>query len=310
MITVLIACIWKKKRRKVKRWNLNNRTLYFLIVFMVIGMLVTVSCVDYAEEYVSNLRFSILTIILCAVSYVSIGMLGIFVIHIRNVNGKMEEMLQSEIILKDMQKSYYEALLKKEEETRNYRHDMAGHLLCLENFAKEHKNEELTDYLGKMRQQMSQIQRKCYMTGNQVIDVITNHYLSGLDTKTEVRVSGLVDEKLEIDNVSLCTIYMNLLKNAIEEIDRTDDGRKILKIDFLQGKQYFGVKIQNSLSKKSIEKPNVLDSEKEDKRNHGIGLKNVEKVVKEYGGEFDVQCDKDLFVARVVLKHKSDRLTS
>ncbi len=304
LIVMFTACVWKTKKKHILKWSLSNRTINFLIAFMVIGMLVTVTCVDYAEEYVSNFRFSVLTIILCAISYVSVGILGVFIIHIRNVNEKMDGMLQNEIVLKDMQKSYYEALLKKEEETRSYRHDMVGHLLCLENFAKEGKTEALEKYLSKMQQQIRQIQGNGYVTGNQVIDVITNHFLSGVDKETEVQVSGFVGETLEIDNVSLCSIYTNLLKNAIEELTRINAGTKLLKVEFMQGTQFLSIEIRNSLSGDSAKKSNLLETEKEDKRNHGIGLKNVKRTVKEYGGEFETRIEKDVFIARVILKWK------
>ncbi len=310
VIVSFVACAWKTKKKNIKKWRLKGRTVNSLIAFMVVGMHITVACVGYAEKFVSNFKFSVLTIILCAISYVSVGILGVFVIHIRNVNEKMDEMLQNEIVLKDMQKSYYEALLKKEEETRNYRHDMVGHLLCLENFAREGKAEELEAYLSKLQQQVGQIQTKGYVTGNQVIDVITNHYLSGLDKETEVQVCGFVDESLKIDNVSLCSVYTNLLKNATEELACISNGRRCLKIDFSQGMHFFGIEIRNSLSEKSKGKGNILASEKEDKRNHGIGLKNVRKIVKEYEGEFETRIDNDMFIARVILNCKNDRLTS
>lgn len=302
LLVVAAVWLWKTKKKRILKWSLNSRTINFLIAFMVIGLLLTVACVDYAEDYVSNFRFSVLTIILCAVSYVSVGILGVFIIHIRNVNETMDEMLQNEIVLNEMQKSYYEALLKKEEETRSYRHDMVGHLLCLENFAKEGKNEALEEYLCKMQQKMRHIQGGKYVTGNTVIDAITNHCFSELEKETEVQVTGFVDETLEIDNVSLCSVYTNLIKNAIEEIARIHDGKKFLKVDFLQGTQFFSIEVRNSLSEDSKKKSNLFESEKKDKRNHGIGLKNVRRIVKENGGEFYTQIDNDMFVARVVLK--------
>lgn len=304
LLATVIVWIWQTKKKCTLKWSLSNRTINFLIAFMVIGMLLTVGCIDYAEDYVSNFRFSVLTIILCAVSYVSVGILGVFIIHIRNVNEKMDGMLQNEIVLKDMQKSYYEALLKREEETRNYRHDMVGHLLCLENFAKEGKNEALEEYLSNMQQQMRQIQGNGYATGNHVIDVITTHYLSEMDQETEVQISGFVDETLEIDNVSLCSIYMNLLKNAIEELARITNETRFLNIAFSQGDRFVSIEIQNSLSEESKKKSNLLVSEKEDKKNHGIGLKNVKRIVKENGGEFETHIENGMFIARVVLKYK------
>ena len=303
LFVILVVWIWKIKKKSVLRWKLSCRTINVLIAFMVIGLLLTVACVDYAEDYVSNFRFSVLTIVLCAVSYVSVGILGVFIIHVRNVNETMDEMLQNEIVLNEMQKSYYEALLKKEEETRNYRHDMTGHMLCLENFAKEGKCEALVEYISKMQWQMQHIQGETYMTGNTVIDAITNHYLSELKKETEVQVSGFVDETMEIDKVSLCSVYTNLLKNAIEELARSVEEKNFLKVEFLQGKQFFCIEIQNSLSEESRKKSNLFESKKEDKRNHGIGLKNVRRIVKENGGEFDTQMDNDMFIARVVLKY-------
>lgn len=302
LLVVIVVWRWKVKKNHVLKWSLSSRTVNFLIAFMVIGILITVGCVDYAEEYVCKFRYSVLTIILCAVSYVSVGILGVFIIHIRNVNETMDEMLQNEIVMKETQKSYYEALLKKEEETRNYRHDMVGHLLCLEHFAKEGKKEELEEYLSNMRQQMRQIQGNGYMTGNPVIDVITTHYLSGLEKEIKVRISGFVEENLEIDNVSLCSLYTNLLKNAVEELARIKAGTKFLNVVFSQGDRFFSIEIQNSLSEESKKKRNLLVSEKDDKKNHGIGLKNVKRIIKENGGEFETKIDNDIFIARVVLK--------
>ena len=119
-----------------------------------------------------------------------------------------------------------------------------------------------------------------------------------------MQVSGFVGETLEIDNVSLCSIYTNLLKNAIEELTRINAGTKLLKVEFMQGTQFLSIEIRNSLSGDSAKKSNLLETEKEDKRNHGIGLKNVKRTVKEYGGEFETRIEKDVFIARVILKWK------
>lgn len=131
-----------------------------------------------------------------------------------------------------------------------------------------------------------------------------NYYLSEVDQETKVQVSGFVDEILEIDNVSLCSVHTNLLKNAIEELARIENGTKFLNVVFSQGECFFSIEIQNSLSEESKKKRNLLVSEKEDKRNHGIGLKNVKRIVKKNGGEFDTHIENGMFIARVVLKCK------
>lgn len=311
LLAFYVVELWRKRYALQRKWNLNSGKIYILVLLLVIEMLITVTGLNYAEKYVSNVKFSLFSIILCTTSYIAIGMLGVFVIHIRKVNSRMEEMLQSETQLKEMQRCYYETLLEKEEDTRSYRHDMTNHLLCLNSFAQEQKIEELKDYLQKMQQQLEQIQRRCYTTGNQVLDAITNYYLSALEDRVEVQVLGFVNETLAVDNMTLCTIYANLLQNAIEELARVETSRKILLIEFLQGMQYFQITIRNSLSQKSQKKKEILNTGKNDKRNHGIGLKNVKKILKECGGIFEIEHNAEVFTAKVVLKYEnSDRLIS
>lgn len=162
IVTIVLVSgmlLWKKKRKEKKVWDLSGTKIYIVVVIMIIGMLITASALDVAVQYVPSRRFSTLAVILVAVTYASIGMLGVFVTHIRNVNAKMEGMLQNEISLKEMQRSYYESLLEKEEDTRKYRHDMSNHLLCLNHFLEQNRVEELADYLKEMQEQLSQIQK-------------------------------------------------------------------------------------------------------------------------------------------------------
>lgn len=310
LTTIMFLCgalIWQAKRGAKKIPDLSSTKIYSLVIIMIIGMLTTASGLNVAREFVPSRRFSAFSVILVAVTYVSIGVLGLFVVHIRKVNIKMEEMLQNEVALKEMQKSYYESLLEKEEDTRKYRHDMSNHLVCLKHFVEQNKTEELSNYLEEMQEQLLQIQKKCYVTGNQVLDAITNHYLSQVNETVRVKVTGKVKKALMIDYVVLCTIYANLLKNAIEEIGRVEKPTKKLEIDFLQGKFFLKITIRNSIAKKSREKKELLVSEKKDKKNHGIGLKNVKKAVKECGGEICFTCDNEVFIAEVILKNDHSR---
>lgn len=308
LITLAVFLIigFCKKRCKGKWNNMNRKGIYFLVLFMVIEMLVTVTLLNFVGDYTDNRRFAAFAMILGATSYVAIGILGVFVVYIRNQNAKNEEMLQSELHLKEMQKKYYEALLEKEEETRRYRHDMANHLICLDDFVQKEDLKKVKEYLNEIHQQVSRIQQKCYETGNEVLNALTNYYLSSVDETVDVRVVSRLKEPLMIDNMALCTLYGNLVQNAVEELARIENGKK-LSIELYSGKQFFQLKIENSVSKKSLEKEQILMTGKGDKKNHGIGLKNVERVVKENGGELEITCGGDLFAVYVSLENKSNR---
>lgn len=145
------------------------------------------------------------------------------------------------------------------------------------------------------------------MTGNQVLDAITNHYLAQVDEFTKVKVTGRVSEELPCDRFSLCTIYANLLKNAIEELERMERTNKKLEIEFSQGEIFFQIELCNSIADKSKGKKQLFLTEKEDKRNHGLGIKNVKKVVKECGGEVFFEKRDEVFCVKVLLKNDRSR---
>ena len=125
--------------------------------------------------------------------------------------------MEKQIHMKDMQKKYYDTLLERENDTRKFRHDMSNHLICLENLAREDNLEALRKYLGQMREQMQEIQKKSYSVGNDILNILTNHYVSLLDDNTRVTVSGFIHTGT--DEMKLCTIYANLLQNAVEELE-------------------------------------------------------------------------------------------
>lgn len=307
-ILCIIEFVKQKKRVQWQRlWSSLASKLYYWIVIMAVSMILTISCLSFAKDYVVNDRFAVAATWFCAISYLSIGILSMFVFYIKRTNEHMKQLLQREILARNMQQHYYEELLAKEEETRKYRHDMSNHLMCINSLAKAQKVDDLIDYIQHMQMQMNEIQKKTYKVGNQILDIVTNYYLNMLSPEIDIKISGRADGRLIIDSSDLCTIYANLLNNAVEELAKVQEG--YLYIDFCQGDEYFQMIIRNSLSPESQNKENILFSDKEDKKNHGLGLKNVRRVVEENNGKIDISFDKEKFEVNVILKI-NDRSTS
>ena len=155
----------------------------------------------------------------------------------------------------------------------------------------------------KMKGQLELIQKRGYVSGNKILDVIFNYYISLLDEDVDVSLAGKLHEDLSLDEMELCTIFANLVQNAVEEIGRQEKGSKrFLKIQISQGKTYFQTQIRNSVSDGSWEEGDFRTSKK-DKRNHGLGLNNVEKVIKDHGGSLEFLKEKFYFCGKVSLRN-------
>lgn len=237
--------------------------------------------------------------IFSGITYLCIIGIILFVFYIRKVNEQRMRLVKIQQMLNNMQKEYYQSLLEKEKETKKYRHDMNNHLMYLHTLVEN--NREAKEYIEKLQENLTEIKEKCYLTGNEVLDVLLNHYLSGYD-KAEVTVIGKCDSSLSIDSVDFCSIFSNLIKNAIEDIERENLEEKYIRINIKQGKQYLMVELKNSSRTLINENDKKVKTKKTDAENHGIGLLNVRETIEKNGGTFSLSGDGKEVTAKVILK--------
>lgn len=305
---VFIFAVWKEKNPKehdrIAR-ILSGKMALILDFMMAIGMLFTIAALNYAEKYVDSPRFQALSVVLCTVAYISIGALGVFTVYIIRTNEKMGQMVETERLFLDMQRHYYETLLEQEEDTRKFRHDLKNHLICINALAGKEDMAALRDYLAHLQENVQQIAQCTYTTGNQILNAIVNYYTAMLEEECKVQVAGKVTGK--IDDVKLCTVFSNLLQNAVEELLRMKEGEeKKLYVGFGQGKEYLKITIRNSMSveKMSEDMEALLVTGKGDAKNHGIGIYNVRRVVENMGGKLTLEKVDGEFQATVIMKIK------
>lgn len=218
-----------------------------LVIIMALEMFGTVSLLNYSKQSVTGQNQCIVIVVTCGITYIVIGLLGATAIYMKHLQQKMEQMLNQEIILKKIQKQYYETLLEKEEDTRRYRHDMTNHLICLQSYCVEQDYNGLQKYLMHMTGEMDMIQNKTYSLGNSVLNANTGYYIAMLPKTTNVNIIGNVDERINIKQMDLCTIYANLLQNAVEAIGQQEQNAvAYLKIEFKWGEKHFQMNMSNS----------------------------------------------------------------
>ena len=303
---IIIKVIKSKKNKKS-----DNKVGYIsallgialIIVCLILGMGVTIldETYKYVPHQVEKLNFDFMFIL----TYLSILLLIFIVLHIRNIHIKLEERARIEYELKIMQKNYFQTLLEKEEDTRRYRHDMSNHILCISQIAKEEQAWRTLDYVQDLQKELSLISKRGYNTGIEILDILLCHYLVGLEN-TVVSVKGNGNDKLELTDVDLCIIFSNLIQNAIEEIKKQEDKEKILSIEVKQGDFYTNIKIANSTTF-ILNESEVPVTQKKDRQNHGIGLKNVRETIERNGGKLELMADGNVFSAIVILKNDRSR---
>ena len=150
---------------------------------------------------------------------------------------------------------------------------------------------EIATYLGDMNRDY-QSTKNYISSGNLVVDSILNYKIregrdQGITFYTDVRLP----EKLELPAYQINTILTNLLDNSIRAVQKVDE--KIIRFAMKYDRGKITIWIANPYDK--IREKRNGDFISDRGKNHGFGLRNVKKAVKELGGDLQIRTDNYIF---------------
>lgn len=137
-------------------------------------------------------------------------------------------------------------------------------------------------------------------TGNDTIDSLLNYKIQkAKDVLNLVETKIRIPEKLNLHSFDLNVVLGNLLDNAIDASVQTKE--KELKITMKLDKGVLFLNICNSCRGIAEGKRGILETTKSDKMNHGIGLKNVRRIVEKYHGDMEFLCENGSMEADIMI---------
>ncbi len=303
-ISVFCFDMIKIKLKRYKKTHINS-AIYYIIGLIIGLMLLCLSILNQAIGYFPNYKYMIFCNILNVAIVISIFLLVVFVVYIKNTHERMEQLLKTERLLKESQVSYYKQILKKETDTRQYRHDMVNHLVYLQEVLSQNRVGKAQQYLSSILGGFKKIQNIYYVSGNEMVDTIMNYFFGMLPQDVKIEIKGRCPVKISMEDSDICTIFSNIFQNIVEEINENcmRDAKVLVIVN--KGNRYVKYEIINSLFKlideKNIDKNGLPKSHKADKRNHGIGMTNIKSAVDRDSGKFEWYQDNENFIVSVVL---------
>lgn len=300
---ILIICSMIKKiteKKNIKKKRVSDY-IWIVVIAMLANVLLTSAGLYVVRDTVNDVRFEKYLTITYLYSYVSVILIVLFVAYIRNTNSKLEQMIEVERQLKDAQEQYYLALLQKEENTRKSRHDWCNHLICMSGLANRENAKETERYISALMNQMYGMQEICHDTGNDIINILLNHYAAKNQQAVSIRVCGRLKSKILITDVDLCVIISNILENAIEYIKKHPESGNNLYVLLEEGNIYQRIVVENYVSE-DVTEETLKKTSKSDKENHGIGISNVKEAVKRNGGNLKIGIQERKMRAEIIFK--------
>lgn len=204
------------------------------------------------------------------------------------------------------QKQYYESLLKKENQTKRFRHDIKAHINCLMGLLQEGKMEEAKSYLLDMSNLTSTMEKKID-TGNETLNFIVSN-ISEEFPWISLQWKGAFPENVKISDPDLCMLFSNLLKNSCEsqELYKNKNNDPINTIVYVYVKNYeedLFFSIENNIPAGKVLKIVPGKTSKKEKESHGYGLYNIYQVVQKYQGKIDYKQEGELITTEIYFKN-------
>lgn len=200
------------------------------------------------------------------------------------------------------QARHFEQTRAADAEMRMLRHDMKNHIAVMNGLYSSGKTDELGEYLNGLSDSFAD-SLAVNDTGSEIADAIISEKRAVAETSGTKLVCDGSLKGLAINAVILCTVLSNLLDNAIEAAEQTDNERIITLTAKRTGSFYF-ISISNPC-RGYVDVSADMITTKPDREHHGLGLKSVRNTLEKCGGTLELSCKKAgegyVFTAEVIL---------
>ena len=140
-------------------------------------------------------------------------------------------------------------------------------------------------------------------SGYQILDMIISLRVEEAK-KAGIRCEVICDpiHELIFQDVEVCSLFGNLLTNAIEAQCGSLNQEKWIRLNIRQQKDTLYVDISNPFEHEIKYNNGKIQTSKKDTSLHGIGLSVIEQIVNKNDGEMDISADNQIFRVRIMVK--------
>ena len=178
-------------------------------------------------------------------------------------------------------------------------HDYKHKIFAIRHWLEEGNVDNVKEFVEQECENLTQ--KMFYVkTGNSAVDSIINTKQKIAEEKGIIFSSNIsLPAEYAVSDMDMVCVLGNLIDNAIEACEKQTS--KYIEVDISEVKKMILIKIVNSYNG---EKNDTSVTSKKEKTMHGIGIKNVKKIVAKYKGAYDMECEDDEVVTTVTMLYK------
>lgn len=300
LLLIFLYYVFHRHRLNMYKLDkLDKSQLYFLVLILFVSFIYAFLFDLKAFDESYNNIFKIISMLV--LSLLSFGSITIISRYNKEKILEYNNDLSSQQL--KLQLNHYNNLERSFEETRKIKHDMKNHIICLKYLSSKKDYHALDEYINDIEESIENIDTATY-TGNNVIDAIINQkYLLTKKNNITFEINASLPTEPFIQSIDICAIVSNSMDNAIEAcLSLNDLNTRTIKLESFIKNNHWVYKISNSSNPISISpKTNLIETNKSDKINHGLGLKNINDSIQKYDGHIKMYYENNTFYFNTII---------
>lgn len=302
-IILFLFLIIIKRISVIKKKNVidmsNKEWLQFLIfpIFTLITVIVmTNSMVTSYHEDIVNVYYVIAIVLI---------VLNMVVFHLINEILENSQRIREADVLKQQsigQLELYNSLRKNYDIQRKRTHEYKNQIMCIDALLKKKNYNKLEEYINSIFDKLDG-QLDMVDTNNEVVNAVINaKYYEALqnDVLFILKINDL--SHIKVSDEDIVTILSNLLDNAIEAAGQCDIDKRTVGIKLLYEDDVLSIAVSNSYkTEPEIMEDGYMRTIKDDKEQHGLGIRNVVATLEKYNAEYIIDYKNGEFVFSIIM---------
>lgn len=234
------------------------------------------------------------------IGFAAAYVLGIY--YLLSLLEKESEMQKLRIVQERTQNqmNLYQSMKERYEQQRRFWHDYKNQLNCIQGMIENGQMQEAVKYISGLTGRGGQ-DEMCVNTNHAVVNVMLNRkYQEACDKGIVMTMLAGDLSELAISDEDIVTLLGNLLDNAIEACEKLE-GDKVIQFKMVAEEGELVLSVRNPVKEPVRIKDNRIMTSKRNKAQHGIGLLNVDSVIRKNNGTNILRCEDGWFTFAAML---------
>lgn len=295
MFVLILGRMYNKNSDKgVISIGIKNILIFTALTGIDTLIVLLLAAITHVEEQITNKMIFLVAFILVILGlFLQLGAVILIMVQ-RNVYKESQQLTEKYL---EEQKNHYEYLEKRETETKKFRHDLRSHMEMLTVLAKKHQYDKFEKYVEEINVNIDRFGNNVTVQ-NGIVDAIINKYYSeAVANEVDMEVKGRFPSDCKIDAYHLCTIFSNILSNALEATLEVE--KKWISVFCKYTDDNILVEVKNTFDNKNTARNGKLRTNKKDANNHGFGLENVKESISKYDGLWGVDIQENIYTITI-----------